>query len=260
MEQLYESIDIQTGSQSEVVDNKRKRDPNEDGASQLLTHLTVPTLPDTNNTVDVQKLLDVLQSFRANGIPENDGGEWSRAKRSKTEEVADLSHSPQAVTPRVLPSLSESLWQHVFGYVPPVFLGRLLRISRSFNAYLSTAKGSQMEPFSPSGQEAEPSAAEKVWIASRKRFCPGLPKPLHGLHELDMWRLLRGTRCQICDRYKRHVYTSDLDNSWEKGPECDGQRFVWPFGIRCCSPCLRKSCEKVCAKVSSSHCSFPVNS
>ena len=247
MDQLHTSLNLQPGSQEEPVHNKRKRDPNEDGANQLLTHLSVPALPEVNNVVDVQKLLDVLQSFQAKTVSENGVSEWSRSKRSKTEDTTNLSRSPQAETPKILPTLPEDLWQRIFGYVPPVFLGRLLRVSRSFSAYLSAPKGSQMEPFSPSGQEMEPPTAEKVWISSRKRFCPGLPKPLCGLRELDMWRLLRGSKCQICDKHKRHVYTSDLANAWEKGPERDGLRFVWPFGIRCCIPCLRNSCEKVCA-------------
>lgn len=246
MDQTYTSLNVQNGSQEELVHNKRKRGLNEDGANQLLTHLNVPALPEANNTVDVQKLLDVLQSFQANTVAENGVSEWSRPKRSKTEDTTDLGHSPQVEIPKVLPTLPKDIWQRIFSYVPPVFLGRLLRVSRSFNAYLSTPKGSQMEPFSPSGQEMEPTPAEKVWMASRKRFCPGLPKPLCGLRELDMWKLLRGMRCQICEKHKRHVYASDLDKSWEMGPERNGLRFVWPFGIRCCTPCLRKSCEKVC--------------
>ena len=246
MDRSFISLDVQGRPQEELVHNKRKRDPNEDGANQLLTYLTVPSLPETNNTVDVQKLLDVLQSFQGKTNTESDTSSWSRSKRSRTDNAVSTTQSPQTKPPKNPSALPESLWQRIFGHVPPVFLGRLMRVCRSFNTYLTTKTGSQMESFSPLSHNMEPTAAEQVWIASRKRFCPGLPKPLHGLRELDMWRLLRGSRCQLCDKYKRHVYTSELPNSWEMSPERDGLRFVWPFGIRCCIPCLRKSCEKVC--------------
>ena len=245
MDPSYLSLSTQTASQ-DTTQNKRKRDVDEDGANQLLTHLNMPVFSDINNTVDVQKLLDVLQSFQANTKTDTSASEWSQAKRSKTEEPTKVDHSPQAEASKELPDLPESLWQRIFSFVPPVFLGRLLRVSSAFHACLSSSKGSQLAPLSPSGSLAEPTSAEKVWIASRKRFCPGLPKPLTGLKELDMWRLLRGNKCQLCQKPKHVVYTSDLEKPWESGPETDSLRFVWPFGLRCCTSCLNNICVKVC--------------
>ncbi|KAL8658117.1 MAG: hypothetical protein Q9226_001267 [Calogaya cf. arnoldii] len=55
-----------------------------------------------------------------------------------------------------------------------------------------------------------PLDAESIWAASRKRFAPGLPRPLRNLKELDMWRLLRGQACQLCNNTKGYIAT-DID-------------------------------------------------
>ncbi|KAL8798632.1 MAG: hypothetical protein Q9182_006507 [Xanthomendoza sp. 2 TL-2023] len=64
-----------------------------------------------------------------------------------------------------------------------------------------------------------PLDAESIWTASRKRFAPGLPKPLRNLKELDMWRLLRGRACQLCGETKELGAMSGNGNPWESGPD-----------------------------------------
>ena len=170
--------------------------------------------------------------------------DWSRNKRSKIDEhfsrpIGMLeSSSPSSILPT-------ELWQYICFFVPPVFLGRLLRVNRAFNACLTVEKANASHPGPSPHSIVKPMSAQSVWAASRKRFCPGLPRPLRGLQESDMWRLLRGRNCQICGENKVTSFDSNLQSPWESGPGDKGVRIIWPFGIRCCGQCLHTSSEKV---------------
>ena len=141
--------------------------------------------------------------------------------------------------------LTPSLWQRIFYYVPPVFLGRLLRVTRKFYFLLTRTSDEDFQP------EAMPYTSQYlipgrfIWTASRQRFAPGLPKPLIGQDELDMWRLLRGNDCQRCGQRKVLMTAGNDLNAWHSGPGGNGVRVIWPFGIRSCGPCLIDQCEKV---------------
>jgi len=137
------------------------------------------------------------------------------------------------------------IWQHVFTFVPPVSLGRLLRVNRCFNACLTeSSKAPLVTNFQHQGivQLAE---ANTIWSASRKLFCPGLPRPLRDLEELDMWRLIRGRDCQFCGKVDSSKAGLDPVDPWEAGPGKDGVRVIWAFGVRCCGNCLQDKSEKV---------------
>ncbi|KAL8907582.1 MAG: hypothetical protein Q9207_001319 [Kuettlingeria erythrocarpa] len=127
-------------------------------------------------------------------------------------------------------SLPPEIWHHVFRFVPPVFLGRLLRVNRSFHSYLmSSPKGSKLAEGS-SQRGVQPLDPETIWAASRKRFAAGLPKPLRGFKELDMWRLLRGQACQLCGMKRNLKTVTGTNNPWEAGPGDLDVRVIWPFG------------------------------
>ena len=174
-------------------------------------------------------------------IPTHD---WLRNKRSKTGEHSSM---PTGTHGTVSPSsiLPPELWQYICCFVPPVFLGRLLRVNCAFNACLTLETANENHPRPTSHSVVKPISAQSIWAASRKRFCPGLPKPLRGLQELDMWRLLRGRKCQICGENKVPSSGSGPESPWESGPGDNGVRIIWPFGIRCCGQCLQSSSEKV---------------
>lgn len=170
--------------------------------------------------------------------------DWSGHKRSKTDEnssrpTTTFEYSPPS---SVLPA---ELWQYICCFVPPVFLGRLLRVNRALNAYLTLERTNESHSRLSAHSIVKPMSAQSVWGASRKRFCPGLPKPLRGLQELEMWRLLRGRNCQICGENKVPRFYSNLESPWESGPGDKGVKVIWPFGIRCCGQCLQTSSEKV---------------
>lgn len=169
---------------------------------------------------------------------------WSSNKRSKTDEH-DATPTGTLEIPSPSHVLPAELWQYIFCFVPPVSLGRLLRVNHAFNACLTLEKANESQPVPSPRGVVKPMSAQSVWVASRKRFCPGLPKPLRGLQELDMWRLLRGRNCQVCGENKVLSFNSNSDNPWNSGPGDKGVRVIWPFGIRCCGQCLQTSSEKV---------------
>ncbi len=170
--------------------------------------------------------------------------DWLRNKRSKTDEHASR---PAGLLQCFSPScvLPAELWQYIFCFVPPVSLGRLLRVNRAFNACLTLDQANESHPEPSLLSQVKPMSAQSIWTASRKRFCPGLPKPLRGLQDLDMWRLLRGRNCQICGDNKVLSFNSKLESPWDSGPGDKGVKVIWPFGVRCCGHCLQTSCEKV---------------
>ncbi|MCJ1351859.1 MAG: hypothetical protein MMC33_001843 [Icmadophila ericetorum] len=173
------------------------------------------------------------------------GADYHNTKRTRTSETPyNIGRdSPSLKGTRIgqASMLSSQIWQHVFCFVPPVFLGRLLRVNRSFNALL-TNKELSIPRAEGSLQHVSP---ESIWQASRKRFAPGLPRPLRELNELDMWRLLRGSDCQVCGEKKTLLTTHGSTNPWNSGPGSNGVRVIWPFGIRTCADCLRVRTEKV---------------
>lgn len=183
-------------------------------------------------------------------------------KRTKT--MGDYSGSVTEVSSRVNGSgisqiphgpsgMPAEIWQHIFHFVPPVSLGRLLRVNRAFNKYLAPRKANEKPNADPVHGVVRSVHPEVIWAASRKHFCPGLPKPMRDVPELVMWRMLRGNNCQICKETKIPSVKDGQANPWEAGPGDDGVRVVWPFGIRCCSKCLQEQTEKVLGSLAFGH-------
>lgn len=141
-------------------------------------------------------------------------------------------------------ALPAALWQHILCYVPPIFLGRMLSVNHAFNTYLTPGKCEE-SPAPLPNSIVQPLKADAIWAISRRRFYPGIPRPIHGLKELNMWRLLKGYNCQICEMVKIDTSVANPQDPWESGPGDTGARIVWPFGLRCCGPCLRENTQKV---------------
>ena len=141
-------------------------------------------------------------------------------------------------------ALPAALWQHILCYVPPVFLGRMLSLNHAFNTWLTPDESEGNPPPLPNST-VQPLNPEAIWAISRRRFCPGIPRPLHGLKELEMWKLFKGKNCQICKRVKIDLSVASPQDPWESGPGDTGVRVVWPFGLRCCGTCLQENTEKV---------------
>lgn len=169
---------------------------------------------------------------------------WSSKKRAKGNDTVSRLTSRRGDQFR-WPHLPDEIWQHIFSFVPPVFLGRLLRVNHVFHAYLSSEGNKEQVSNQSLHGTLKLLSPETIWTASRRRFCPGLPKPIRGLQELDMWRLLRGHRCQVCGEKKASGLTSNSENPWESGPGETGVRVIWPWGVRSCGKCIQRCSEKV---------------
>ena len=230
--------------------HKRKRDEVEASYQGFQGHPSISTSP--RNAQDSSgSIINGLPPQKRQLILED----WSRISRSNLheEDPFDSMDTIDQVQPSGLP---DEIWQHVFSFVPPVFLGRLLRVNSVFHGCLTKASGEQSSQACFNGKAVRPVSSNSVWAASRKRFAPGLPKPLLGFQELDMWRLLRGRPCQMCGETKILNFATSAESPLESGPGDKGVRVLWPFGIRTCGSCLQKCSEKVYLRSAWASCKF----
>ncbi|MCJ1287968.1 hypothetical protein MMC26_007321 [Xylographa opegraphella] len=230
-----------------TIDHKRKRSGDDVGEARIIT---VPSPGHMSISFSGKDITYRSPSTSETGVevPSNSGLTTKRTRFDELSSVLPTGHSEGDLRqngPALVSSLNVQIWRRVFCFVPPVFLGRLLRVNRLFHSLLSPdISHMPVQPLEETGS-ATFSSAEVIWAASRRRFCPGLPKPLRGLHELQMWRLLRGSDCQLCGERSNLLTSSATSNPWEAGPGSAGVRVIWPFGTRCCGKCLRSHSEKV---------------
>lgn len=155
----------------------------------------------------------------------------------------DFSVDPSMDTiPEDKSKLPREIWQHIFTFLPPVSLGRVLQVNRTFKALLTTG-----QPELPSGR-ATPGSLKYVnpvhiWSLSRKSFHSSMPRPLSPLSEMDMWKLIRGSSCQFCN--KAGSVQSPETSPFESGPGENGVRIIWPLAVRSCGDCLKANCDTV---------------
>ncbi|KAL8842711.1 MAG: hypothetical protein Q9170_000367 [Blastenia crenularia] len=214
---------ISQGSRTEVHDksfgiakHKRKRD---EEAEQLYPVATGSSGPGP-------RLQEYCLPDSGRQTPKADARPFSETsvgiKRLKVKGHMNEDSGPASASNRVH-TLPAELWHHIFRFVPPVFLGRLLRVNRTFHSYLTSYSNGSKLATDLSQRGVRPLDAETIWAASRKRFAAGLPKPLRDLQELEMWRLLRGRTCQLCGIVKGPGPPSGIEDPWEAGP---GEQYV----------------------------------
>ena len=158
-------------------------------------------------------------------------------KRPKLDESYPENWTRENKTSNAI-TLPAELWQYIFSFVPPISLGRLLCVNRTFHAYLDEANNGEAVPAVPNSI-AQLMKAKNIWFASRKRFCPGLPRSLGDLSELAIWKLLRGSNCELCGKPSATSTPTSAGSPWENGPGATGVRIIWPFGVRTCASCLK---------------------
>lgn len=228
-----EAAPVTNGVEHEIS-HKRKweHDPDPDRVVQNKSESpTLPTMTDGHGSTD-----EAPSSSQAGTLTRD----LSRIKRPSAD---GDSVGTGADSPCISSALPAALWQHVLCHVPPVALGRMLSVNHAFNTYLTP--GGIEDPMPLPYSTVQPLKAETIWAISRRRFCPGLPRPIHGLNELAMWKLLMGNGCQICEQIKLVTPVANLQDPWESGPGDTGIRIVWPFGLRCCGRCLQENTQKV---------------
>ncbi|KAI9848496.1 MAG: hypothetical protein M1838_000496 [Thelocarpon superellum] len=160
-------------------------------------------------------------------------------ERHQPKRLKRSDHARSAPRPQDRSSLTPEIWQHVFPFVPPPDLATLLRVSSHFRAWLTPSRSTG----------APHDTANAIWVASRRRFLPEMPKPLSGFTELDMWRLVGGKSCHFCG--KRDLasaitapYVSRPDHPWEPALGENRVRPIWPFRLRSCGSCLLERSDK----------------
>jgi len=169
-------------------------------------------------------------------------GETEEFRKRLRPDEASQNHPHSGRLPRDRSFLPAEIWQHIFTFCPPRALGSLLQVNRSFNAYLdSSSKGVPIEPLS--GSAAKVLQPDTIWRASRLLFHHGMPGPLLGKTELDMWKLACIPLCQFCN--KRQPGFILPGDQWHPGPGQNGVVPLWSFGIRTCGSCLEEHSTKV---------------
>lgn len=205
-------------------------------SSQVLVE-DLPDLPKIANSDSLKNGFPISKNeTSSDNLPFN--------KRTKLNDINSKSTLKTSLSCQ-LPSLPAKLWQYIFCFVAPISLGRLLRVNHAFNACLTQSDFNKQDVKQTNHSIAKPLNPETVWASSRKRFCPGLPKPMRGLNELDMWKLFRGHNCQVCGELKASSPVLKSENPWESGPGEVGVRIIWPWGVRICGQCIQKQSEKV---------------
>lgn len=140
--------------------------------------------------------------------------------------------------------LPAEIWHTIFTFTPPRSLGSLLQVNKLFNSYLdpsSTFNKPAAIPLSTSvAKFLDP---DSIWQASRVSFRPGMPTPLAGFSELEMWKLACQKSCQFC--LTKATHDNGPKDQWHSGPGTKGVRTIWSFAIRSCGSCLTQRLVKV---------------
>ena len=141
--------------------------------------------------------------------------------------------------------LPPEILQHIFSYVDPISLGRLLSVNHLFNVLLDPTK-----PLPSSSTQSRGlclAAQNDIWISARRTHTSTYPRPMEDMPEIEMWRLIHGTRCQFCSKPPRNrtPLLAMAASPWSSGPGPEGVRTIWPFRCRSCGPCLEARILKV---------------
>ena len=164
----------------------------------------------------------------------------NRVQRNSNYAIQDIHDLQEPIY-----GLPITLWQKVFLAVPPISLGRLLMCTRLFHAILAPQSPIELAFQQKFQKDVDFIPGNSIWQTSRARFAPGLSRPLNDKSELDMWRLLRGRTCEVCQQRKPLMTSYNTTDPWQSGPGSDGIRIIWPCGIRICGTCLIQRCQQV---------------
>ncbi|EXJ88155.1 hypothetical protein A1O1_05083 [Capronia coronata CBS 617.96] len=136
-----------------------------------------------------------------------------------------------------LGSLPNEIQQHIFSFLDPISLGRIIRVNRSFRSLIDPA--ASLPEASGQARQLTLRSQDLVWATSRKTFFQGFPKPMDAMTELEMWRLALGRRCQYCSsRGQPENMSLSTSSPWHAGPGLKNVRTIWPFRVRTCGSCL----------------------
>ena len=201
----------------------------------------VPATAAPAETSNKRKFQDARKNAM-NGHAINGAPEEVRKRLKPDDEVQSL-RTPQGHLRQDKSLLPAEIWHNIFTFIPPRNLGLLLRVNKSFNAYLDPSS-STSSPAPLSRSAAKLLKADAIWRTSRVLFRPGMPAPLTGKSELDMWKLACSFSCQFCGKKQQPNPPLPIDQ-WHPGPGENGNVPIWSFGVRICGPCLQQRSSKV---------------
>lgn len=179
-----------------------------------------------------RKFVDAAETVKE---PSN-GMQGNATKKSR------LSLTPSPVIQTVSPAerLPTELWQHIFLRLSPATLSRCLRVSKTFQTYLTQTKA---RPVAKKDQKkVRILDSSVIWTEARKNHFMNMPRPLSDHTEWSMLQLIGGTTCQFC---RRPPVPAPATSPFNSGPGPDGVRIVWPFGVRTCGQCWERNTLKV---------------
>ncbi|KAF2769460.1 hypothetical protein EJ03DRAFT_327310 [Teratosphaeria nubilosa] len=162
-----------------------------------------------------------------------DALEQSLEDNSKKPRLSEMFKPAPDARPSPAERLPVQLWQQVFLRLSPGVLSRCLRVSKTFNRYLTTTQA-ESTTSKKDAKKIRVLDSDTIWAEARKAYFPNMPRPLLQHTELQMLQLLGGKACQFCTRVPLPVLAS---NPYNAGPGPDGLRVIWPFRIRACGPC-----------------------
>jgi hypothetical protein len=141
--------------------------------------------------------------------------------------------------------LPGEIWQHIFTIVPPRDLGRLLTVNKLFHVFLSPSVAGAVQRHSDVSCSLPPLKPDAIWQASRRLFWPRMPAPLKGKSEIQMWRLVCSTSCQLCGSKSQKNQQSSNTEAWRSGPGPTDVCPIFPFCVFTCGNCLKKNGVRV---------------
>lgn len=223
-------------------------DDEEDEAPQTSTiqvNNHISSLEQPATTLPAGPLEDKVNKRRYSGSLEDapNGSLRDVRKRLKPDDALHIDRTSNGGLPQDRSLLPAEIWHHIFTFIPPRNLGLLLSVNKTFNTFLDPSLPDHSITPLPNSVVSvmKPDA---IWRASRRLFRPGMPAPLIGKSELDMWKLACFSSCQFCGKKRQPTPTVPVDQ-WRPGPGESGVVSIWSFGIRTCGPCIQERSTKV---------------
>ncbi|KPM40002.1 hypothetical protein AK830_g6551 [Neonectria ditissima] len=207
----------------------------------------------TNNTDDIPTAILSNEPSTPNGPPNNKRKPSAstsptqplHAKRVRIDE--DEPGSPTGVPESAVDrahQLPAEIWHHIFTFLPPRALGRLLSVNKLFHTCLQPCSSVSVSPHHSASHTAlQPLKPDLIWQTSRRLFWPRMPAPLKGKSELEMWRLACSLSCQFCS-LKGDLQNTAASDQWHRGPGAKGVSPIFPFSVSTCGSCFTSNSVK----------------
>lgn len=240
--EMASTIDIDDSDSDSDISMSAETDDEEDNDRQgsiIVVNPGSAVATPSHNEITSKKRKFSDSAGSSNGQPRNGMIEEVR-KRLKPDDAIQNYWTPEGKLHRDRSLLPAEIWHHIFTFCHARSLGCLMQVNKAFNMYLDPSPHPPLVPLSKSALCLL--SSDNIWRYSRQSInLHGLPTPLLGKSELEMWRIACGSLCQFCGKSREPNLVVD---QWHPGPGEKGVSPVWPFGIRTCGPCLIQQSTK----------------